>query len=378
MNEYKALSRFLITRFLQITIVTALVEAVIYRIVNDVFLNQIFKTPLSVTELFFLFFSLFIRTLAAIVDSFFPFRIASLLEIVIFRMLPAGKTLSELYSSSFPKSIVMWLILFATIVIIMVPYVVAATVFSRIVIREVRSMEKLDRQKASEHERYRNLMLSDIAHDIRTPITSIAGYAKALEDGLIEEDKKNEIYSTMQSKSERLNELINLLFEYTRLDSEGYELTMEKLDVNELVRESVAYCYQDIEDAGMELCADIPDEPFFVDADKMQMERVIHNLLINAIRHNEKGTQIGVFAEADEDILTVSVCDNGEQIDKDIAAHLFEPFVTTDGSRRSGSGTGLGLSIVKKIIDMHGFTIELRQGEWKGYKKRFVMHITSV
>ena len=238
-------------------------------------------------------------------------------------------------------------------------------------------MEEKDRKKALEHERYRNLMLSDIAHDIRTPITSIAGYARALEDGLIDEDKRQSIYDTIQSKSERLNELINLLFEYTKLDSEGYELSKEKLDINELVREAAAYCYQDIEDAGMDLEADISEDPFYIYADRMQMERVIHNLLINAARHNEKGTHIGVFTEADEDALIISICDDGVLIDEGYAKHLFEPFVTADESRRSGSGSGLGLSIVKKIIDMHGYKIALKQSPLKGFKKRFVITVNS-
>lgn len=377
MNEYKVLSRFLIKRFLQITVVTALIEAVIFHVVNDIILTRFFETPLGVGEVMVLFFTMAVQALAAIIDWILPFGISSLLQLSFARLFPAGSILAEVYRSSFSRGIIIWLVLLGTVAIIILPYALAATVFSRIVIREVRTMEEKDRKKALEHERYRNLMLSDIAHDIRTPITSIAGYARALEDGLIDEDKKQDIYDTIQSKSERLNELINLLFEYTKLDSEGYELTKEKLDINELVREAAAYCYQDIEDAGMELEADISEDPFYIYADRMQMERVIHNLLINAAGHNEKGTHIGILTEADEDRMIISVCDDGALIDEGYALHLFEPFVTADESRRSNGGSGLGLSIVKKIIDMHGYTIVLKQSPLKGFKKRFVITVNS-
>ena len=203
-------------------------------------------------------------------------------------------------------------------------------------------------------------MLSDIAHDLRTPMTTVAGYAQALSDNMVEEDKKQEYLEAIQKKSERMNELITLLFDYVRLGSEGFRINKEKIDICELVREVAASEYSDVEEAGMEMEAFIPEKVCWVNADRLQISRVITNLITNARRHNPEGTGIGIFVRIDDDI-RIMVADNGDEIPPDKAETLFEPFVMGDESRNSKGGTGLGLSIVKKIVEMHDFTIRLVQ-----------------
>ena len=153
----------------------------------------------------------------------------------------------------------------------------------------------------------------------------------------------------------------------------------------ELVRECAAFVYQDIEDAGMELDIDVPEEEMIINLDKIQMTRVITNLLNNAIKHSGSGSKIGVFVNKEDDKIRISVADSGKRIDDDSARNIFIPFVVGDESRNSKGGTGLGLSIAKKVVDMHGFSIRLIQRpglkryiENPEYEKVFMITIDSL
>ena len=125
--------------------------------------------------------------------------------------------------SAFPKTnFIITLVLFA------VPIMMTAIWFSRIVAEEVEKNKKQEQELREKYEKARNLMLSDIAHDLRTPITTIGGYAKALNDGLVTSDeKRTEYLEAIQNKSERMSDLITLLFDYVRLDSENFTLRRE-------------------------------------------------------------------------------------------------------------------------------------------------------
>jgi len=262
-----------------------------------------------------------------------------------------------------------------TLFLFTVPIVGAAVWFARIVVEEVERRERKEEELRLQYERARNLMLSDIAHDLRTPITTIAGYSKALNDGLIASDeKKKEYLDAIENKAERMSDLINLLFEYVRLDSDNFSLKKTKVDIAELLRENAALLYADIEEKGMVFEIDIPEERCELEVDKIQFSRVITNLINNALKHNESGTEITLKMEKLEKEIQISVSDNGTMISPMIADHIFEPFVVADASRESKNGSGLGLSIAKKIVEMHGWTIELIQ-YYEEYKKSFVIKI---
>ena len=240
---------------------------------------------------------------------------------------------------------------------------------------EVEKNERQEEELRRQYERARNLMLSDIAHDLRTPITTIGGYAKALNDGLVTSDeKRTEYLEAIQNKSQRMSDLITLLFDYVRLDSENFSLRLEKTDVSELLRENAALLYADVEEKDMEFEIDIPEESIFLDVDKLQVSRVITNLINNALKHNGAGTTICLEMQQSEKGYQIIVRDNGKLIDPLIAEHVFEPFVMADVSRESKGGSGLGLSIAKKIVEMHGWTIELVQ-DFERLEKSFVINL---
>ncbi len=267
------------------------------------------------------------------------------------------------------------LLLILTVLLFVAPLLVTLVMFSRAVTEEVQRIEAAKEVARKQYERQRNLMLSDIAHDLRTPITTIAGYAKALNDGMVtDETKAKEYLEAIENKSARMSDLITLLFDYVKLGSEGFDLKFEEVDLCELMRENAALLYSDVEEKNMELVVEIPEEPCMVKADALQFSRVITNIITNAIRHNETGTTVTLELRQDLDSVVITISDDGELIDEDVAEHIFEPFAVGDRSRRTKGGNGLGLSIAKKIVEMHGWNLRLFQNQW-GYKKAFIIII---
>ena len=274
------------------------------------------------------------------------------------------------------QALFLFLFLLVAVVIMMFPYVIAAITYAKLVVEEVRAIEARRDAQKQEFDRKRNLMLSDIAHDLRTPITTIYGYSKAIMDGMVTDGKQQEYLMAIYNKSARMSDLTNLLFEYVKLDSEGFSLEKEDLDLSELLRENAALLFSDIEEAGMELSVDIPEKEERIVADRMQLSRCVTNLLVNAMRHNPPGTKIELALRKQAGIWLVIVADTGEEIPEKIKDHLFDPFSKGDNSRKSGKGSGLGLSIVDKVVQMHGWQLKLEQPYGK-YQKAFVITISN-
>lgn len=275
------------------------------------------------------------------------------------------------------QAVFLFLFLLVAVIIMLFPYVIAAITYAKLVVEEVRAIEARRDAQKQEFDRKRNLMLSDIAHDLRTPITTIYGYSKAIMDGMVTDEKQQQEYlEAIHNKSARVSDLTNLLFEYVKLDSEGFSLEKEELDLAELLRENAALLFSDIEEAGMELSVDIPEKEERIVADRMQLSRCVTNLLVNAMRHNPPGTKIELALRKQAGIWLVIVADTGEEIPEKIKDHLFDPFSKGDNSRKSGKGSGLGLSIVDKVVQMHGWQLKMEQPYGK-YQKAFVITISN-
>lgn len=266
---------------------------------------------------------------------------------------------------------VLLLLLFMMLLVSLLPYIVGAFLYYKIVTNKVNELLERDKEQRRQFDRKRNLLLSDIAHDIKTPITTICGYSRALADGVVTEEKQQEYLDAIYAKSMRMSDLITLLFEYVKLDSEGYALQKEEGDFAELVRESTALLYADFEEKDMQVDIRVPENPVPYEMDKLQMGRAVTNLLTNAIRYGRQGGK--VLIQLEEGVLTVA--DDGMEIEPEFAEHIFEPFSRADKARSTKGGSGLGLSISAKVVQMHGGILELHTDYGKGYTKAFMIRL---
>lgn len=398
MHREESLQWFLIKRFIQILAVVGIAEYVITFLINQyvmpVALKHFFpeyldKVSVGGMEIVLLLLALVLILLVSVLQLIVPAGVRGTIQLVgeqiqkgLFYLLPGSHTNLSMLRMEKKEMFFLLLVITAIALVILLPYIIGAVVFARITMREFSEVQK-EREKArQEFDRKRNLMLSDIAHDLRTPMTTVAGYAKALSDGMVTEPgRRQEYLQAIQNKSMRMNELINLLFEYVKLDSDGFTLERKPVDLCELLRENAAFVYSDVESAGMELEAEIPEECIRISADTMQFSRVVTNLLTNAIRHNPAGTKIGLLVQKDMDLIDVMIADTGTLIPQELCEKLFEPFAKADSSR-AGGGSGLGLSIAQKVVQMHGWELKLVQQpqiqHYPGaerYAKAFVIQI---
>ncbi len=252
------------------------------------------------------------------------------------------------------------------------PYLVGAFCYSRIVTRQFNELLAQEESQKLARDQRRNLMLSDIAHDIKTPITTICGYSKALSEGVVGEKDRQSYLDAIYAKAMRMDELITLLFEYVKLESEGFTLHREPGDLAELTREMAALLYADFEDREMELVLEIPEEKVPFEMDRLQLGRAVTNLLTNAVRYGKAGGRVLVRLQEYE----LTVADEGEPVDPEFAAHIFEPFARGDKARSSKGGSGLGLGIAQRIVEMHGGKLALNQNFGEGYTKAFQIRLS--
>lgn len=251
----------------------------------------------------------------------------------------------------------------------LLPYALGAFYYSGVVAKQFDALLAEEKEQKLLADRQRNLMLSDIAHDIKTPITTICGYSRALSEGVAQEKKRLEYLDAIYAKAMRMDELINLLFEYVKLESEGFVLHRQRGDFAELVRETTALLYTDFEEKGMSLVLEIAEEEMALEMDELQLGRAVTNLLTNALRYGKEGGRVLVRLSGYE----LTVADEGEPIDPALADHIFEPFTRGDRARSTQGGSGLGLGIAKKIVEMHGGSLRLNLSAEGSYTKAFQM-----
>ena len=234
------------------------------------------------------------------------------------------------------------------------------------------SFERMsERLRTSENERRsleegRAKMLADISHDLKTPITVIQGYSKAVLDGIADEETMRRYLVAIFNKSQLMSELINQFHEYSKLDHPQFELSFEKRDICEYLREYLAMRYEELELAGCELETEIPEDVVIMRFDGSQLKRVFENIINNSLRHNSGSMTIFTELSVRDGSVIIRLGDDGKGIPESIREHIFEPFVTGNEARTSGSGSGLGMAISKKIIEAHGGELSLLPFTGKG------------
>lgn len=208
-----------------------------------------------------------------------------------------------------------------------------------------------------------------IIHDLKTPITSIIGYSRALIDKKVDDVQQEQVVDIIYQKAKRTDELISMLFEYTKLGTESYRPDKRPIDLCVVLRSVAAAYYEAFEGKNIEMEIDIPDSKSCILCNEQQITRAIENLIINAYKHNKSGSHVGIFPREKGAGISVSIADDGRDITDEEAAIIFEPFVSGDASRNSAGGSGLGLAIAKRIIEVYGgkLSVEHRDGRYTKY-----------
>lgn len=228
--------------------------------------------------------------------------------------------------------------------------------------------QSLERAEEENHrlEESKQRMLADLSHDLKTPITTIQGYAKALELGLVGDEEKRAGYlKLIYSKATHVTELIDQIFQLTKLDRPDYPLVLQRVDLAELLREIAAEYYEPFESKAVQLDAENIPEEVWVECDPVLVRRAVSNLLSNALKHNPPGTLVTVCLLEGEQSNQIRIGDNGAEIPDKLQRVIFEPFVRGDASRREDGGSGLGLAIVRQIAELHRgeLRLDIRKGE---------------
>ncbi|WP_414648739.1 HAMP domain-containing sensor histidine kinase [Clostridium sp.] len=223
-------------------------------------------------------------------------------------------------------------------------------------------------KKKAEHNRKR--MILDISHDLKNPLTSILGYSEfLLENDDITLEDKNKLLKVINNNSIRANDLIQDLFEFSRVESTEYKLDMGYHDIGEFLRELIAGYVPIMEQNGVLYEFDITEDEVKILFDKKNLDRALSNLILNSIKYNNPGITISIKLLVDNGNALIIIEDDGVGISKDFEGDIFEPFVREDVTRNSKTGgTGLGLAISKAIIEKHGGNICLVKDTDKGCK----------
>ncbi len=218
----------------------------------------------------------------------------------------------------------------------------------------------MDRERES--ERTKNELITNVAHDLRTPLTSIIGYLELLSGKVVLPPEMQKKYIDIAySKAKRLEKLIEDLFGFTKMNYGKLAMNVSKVDIVKLLGQLLEESYPNFANKGLsyELSSNVPAK--IITADGNLLARLFDNLINNAIKYGADGKRVLVRVMAEQETVQVSVTNYGYVIPADELPLIFDKFYRVEQSRSTHTGgTGLGLAIVKNIVDMHGGTITVK------------------
>lgn len=206
----------------------------------------------------------------------------------------------------------------------------------------------------------RRSLIAAVSHDLRTPITALRLLADAIDDEVVDTETRREYAARIGTHVRALGALIDDLFELTRLESGDLTWTMERVRVDSLLHETVEAMRPAAEAQDVTVTAELDASIAAARANPEKLQRVLFNLIQNAIRHTPPDGSVTVRAESVGGGIEIEVADTGSGIDGEHRARVFEPFYRADGARSDG-GAGLGLAVSRAIVEAHGGTIWLEE-----------------
>jgi signal transduction histidine kinase len=243
--------------------------------------------------------------------------------------------------------------------------VIAAAVATGLAVRQ--SMEERMRRQVEDARRG---LVAAASHDLRTPLASLRLLVEAVDDGVAGEDRDRYL-GEIRTHVAVLSDLIDDLFELSRIEAGDISWTMRRVELGDLIGDTVAAFRTSAEERGVHLAAELPDDKVVAEADAEKVQRVLYNLIQNAIRHTPADGSVTVRAKGGPSEVEVEVADSGEGIPAGQNERVFDAFYRGD-SARDGDGAGLGLAISRAIVEAHGGRIWLEDGH-PGTRVRFTL-----
>lgn len=219
----------------------------------------------------------------------------------------------------------------------------------------------VDRQKVRADYRRSELaskrMLSNISHDIKTPMTVILGYLEIMR---VNGDPRQEMLGKVEATAHRVMELITQFFTLAKLEAGDTELERSKLNLNEVCSENILSFYELLSTQDFQIEVDLPNAPIFVMSNSDALQRILFNLISNAIRYGADGKYLGMVLRSDEENAYIDIIDKGRGIPKEFTDTIFDRLFTMEDSRNPRmQGNGLGLTIAKNLAVQLGGDITL-------------------
>lgn len=200
-------------------------------------------------------------------------------------------------------------------------------------------------------------MLSNISHDINTPMTVILGYLEIMQ---LSETLSDEMLKKVERKAQSVMELINQFFTLSKIESGDMDIELYRVDICEICRESVLDFYELLSNKKLYVKVDMPETPIYIQGNKEALQRILFNLISNVVRYGADGKYLGISLRDDDRNVYVDVTDKGKGIDRAFADSIFDRLFTMEDSRnRNIQGNGLGLTIAKNLAQRLGGTITL-------------------
>jgi signal transduction histidine kinase len=236
------------------------------------------------------------------------------------------------------------------------------------ILEDITHLREIDRLKSE--------FIATASHELRTPLTSVQMGVHLLLEGALGEltDGQNEVLQACRQDCERLDKLMRDLLDLSRIEAGETQPQLAPVSARDLLATAVKELRPQVESKGLKLTVDAPVELPWVKVDRPQIERVINNLVVNALRHTKQG-EIRVNAERRDGQVAVSVCDTGSGIPAEYLPHVFDKFVQVPGAPTGGAG--LGLTISRSIVEAHGGQISVQSQVGRGTTFTFTLPLEA-
>jgi signal transduction histidine kinase len=229
--------------------------------------------------------------------------------------------------------------------------------------------------RLKETDALRRELVANVSHDLRTPLASLKGYLETLllKDASLSAEQRQAYLQIAHNNSERLSKLVTELFELAKLDAGELKLHKETFSMAELAHDVIQKFHLRAQQQGIHLEVDIDSDVPYVEADIELIERVLDNLIDNALKNTPQDGTIKLGLNADGTLVTVNVADTGRGIAADELPHIFQRFYKKPSSDTSQTGAGLGLAIAQRIVELHGSQLSVKSILHQGTRFDFAL-----